>query len=93
MRELTAERLRAVLSYNPNTGLFTWIKPSKFHPRMQGQVAGSVGTGGYIHIRVDGKKYRAHRLAWLYVYGLPPYAISHEFRAPKSGRLFPRMGI
>jgi hypothetical protein len=35
-------------------------------------VAGSLGPDGYIPIGVDGRDYRAHRLAWLYVHGVMP---------------------
>lgn len=34
-----------------------------------GDVAGCVDKDGYIQIRLKGKMYPAHRLAWLYVYG------------------------
>lgn len=75
---ITHERLRHILKYDSETGLFTWVNPPKHHPRMLGQKAGSVKTKGYIQIRIDGKKYSAHRLAWLYVYGeWPEFDIDH----------------
>lgn len=43
-----------------------------------GEVAGSLNGEGYIHIEIDGKKHKAHRLIWLYVYGeMPPDEIDH----------------
>lgn len=67
---LTVDRLRYLLSYNQSTGVFYWINPSG--PRCRtGEVAGSV-TQGYVNISVDGKLYRAHRLAWLHVHGVWP---------------------
>lgn len=68
--ELTAERLRQVLRYEPTTGLFTWILPSSIRVK-PGDTAGSP-TKGYVSIGVDGREYRAHRLAWLYVNGTWP---------------------
>lgn len=53
--------------YDPETGLFTWVRPPKEHPRMLGQVAGGFRSG-YILIKIDGRKYGAHRLAWLYTH-------------------------
>jgi hypothetical protein len=68
----------SVLDYDKDTGAFVWLKPTKFHPRMLGKEAGSVATG-YRMIRIDGQKYKAHRLAWLYVYGeIPALEIDHK---------------
>lgn len=67
---LTAERLRQVLHYNPDTGIFVRIKSSG--GVLAGTIAGCKNTHGYLEIRVDRKLYLAHRLAWLYVYGKWP---------------------
>ena len=56
--------LKEILKYEPNTGNFIWISG-----RANGKVAGSINNYGYIHIRINKKLYKAHRLAWLYVYG------------------------
>jgi len=62
---LTAERLRELLSYDKDTGLFTWkVRRNGFVG--SGSTAGTVGTGGYIHIRIDNSPYMAHRLEWFY---------------------------
>ena len=77
-RELTAERLRGLLSYDQATGVFTWReKPS---PRIHaGAVAGTVMSHGYRHIKIGDRYYKAHRLAWLYVVGSWPQAhIDHR---------------
>jgi hypothetical protein len=65
---LTADRLRELLDYNPTTGIFTWVR--KRRPRIQaGDVAGTMKARWYVIIEIDGKKFFAHRLAWLYVHG------------------------
>lgn len=73
---LTQVRLKALLSYDPATGLFVWlVRRGKAKP---GQVCTKLHDQGYIHIGIDGKKYFGHRLAWLYVYGVwPPDEIDH----------------
>ncbi|MDE1139960.1 MAG: HNH endonuclease [Paraburkholderia tropica] len=65
---LTAERLRELLWYNPETGVFTWrVRPGR---KMRiGQEAGSMTANGYVQIKVDKRRYLAHRLAWLHVHG------------------------
>ena len=68
---LTAERLREILNYDPDTGVFTWRVP-KGRRVKAGAVAGCDNGDEYIRIRIDGRDYRAHRLAWLYVHGCWP---------------------
>ena len=65
------ERLKEVLNYDPDTGVFTW-KVSTSHSVKAGSVAGSTDRDGYIQIRLDRVYYRAHRLAWLHYYGEDP---------------------
>ncbi len=68
---LTAERLRELLLYDKNTGVFTWqVRPA--YCINIGDVAGGEVTSGHLMIRVDGTRYSAHRLAWLYVNGVWP---------------------
>lgn len=64
--ELTRGRLKELLHYNPGTGIFTWRVD---RPRVKaGDRAGCL-RDGYIEIGVDGKRYGAHRLAFLYMEG------------------------
>ena len=74
---LTQDRLKEVLSYDPDSGKFIW-KISTSNRVKAGSVAGTLNSTGYIYIRVDGKKYLAHRLAWLHAYGYDPeHGIDH----------------
>lgn len=70
--ELTGERLREVLECDPKSGIFRWkVSPNNFVK--VGSVAGSINpVEGYLQIQIDGNKYRAHRLVWLYVHGTWP---------------------
>lgn len=65
MPKLTQERLKELLRYDMDTGLFYWRKSSG--RAKAGSVAGWEETG--VIIRVDGRKYPAHHLACLYVTG------------------------
>ena len=63
--DLTAAQLRSRLSYNPVSGDLRWLNG----PRA-GKVAGCVcRSTGYVHIKLNGYQYLAHRLAWLHHYG------------------------
>ena len=74
-RELL-ERLEAVLRYEPETGAFFW-KQNRYASRV-GKPAGGISDLGYLKITVDGKRYMAHRLAWLIVHGVfPPEHMDH----------------
>jgi hypothetical protein len=70
---LTQARLMELLDYNQYTGEFTW----RIHAgnRSANTLAGSINHRGYLDISVDGKNYRAHRLAWLYSYGNFPIGV------------------
>jgi len=72
----TAQRVRFLLHYNPETGVFTRRVPVRAQPKAQaGDVAGYRNPQGYIKIRIDGIQFMASRLAWLYQTGTWPLAI------------------
>lgn len=74
---LTVERLKQVVHYDAETGLFRWATPRK--KCIVGAVAGSIRPDGYVSIRIDWKRYYAHRLAWLYMTGSwPDEALDHR---------------
>lgn len=84
---LTQERLKELLNYNPDTGLFTYAKR---RPKVQvGAIAGHKHKGHlYIQLKVDAKLYLAHRLAWLYVHGVfPDNQIDHINQVRHDNRL------
>jgi hypothetical protein len=85
---LTIERLRHVLSYEPETGLFTWRRP-RGRGIKEGDVAGSVDPGrGYRRIKVDYRIYLAHRLAWFYVHSeWPTVCLDHANGVCDDNRL------
>lgn len=68
---LTQERLKELLEYNPDTGIFAWRVRASLHLRI-GDIAGTLHNDGGLYIGINGKRYYAHRLIWLYVYGRWP---------------------
>lgn len=67
---ITHERLLSLLAYECETGVFVW-KVSRGNGLKVGDAAGRIGQG-YRLVRVDGRGYLAHRLAWFYVHGAWP---------------------
>ena len=82
---VTPQRLRELLGYDPDTGLFTWVKAPSNRVKA-GDTAGH-RANGYITIRLDGQLYAAHRLAWLYMTDTwPPEHIDHRDRDRSNNR-------
>lgn len=78
---LTAERLRELLDYDPLTGIFTWKRRATGNNKFFGRQAGTVTGAGYVQIRIDRCSYRASRLVWLHTQGRwPIFLIDHENR-------------
>jgi hypothetical protein len=91
---LTAEQLRSLLHYDPDTGTWRWRprpvsarterrrKARGSTPRYEGQVAGYINGQGYRYISIYRKFHKASRLAFLYVTGVLPVAtvdhINHD---------------
>jgi len=74
---ITQERLKELFHYNPKTGIFS-RKVSNSNRVHVGDISGSLGSKGYLRIRIDYKEYLAHRLAWFYVNGhWPEHEIDH----------------
>ena len=70
---LTQDFLKEYFSYNPETGLFTRLKiKSCFRGCKVGDIAGSKYSDGYIYLKINGGRYKAHRLVFLYLYGQMP---------------------
>lgn len=71
--ELTAEYLRSILDYAPETGVFRW-KVKMPHSRVPiGARAGVIDKANdRRRIKICGRQYFAYDLAWLHVYGQWP---------------------
>lgn len=83
MPELTAERARELLSYDPETGDLTWIS-HRGNRVPKGATAGVIRKDRRKQTGVDGVQYYNHRLAWLLVTGEGPKQEIDHINGDKS---------
>ncbi len=88
-RIISQSQLKSLIAYNKNTGVFIWLPRDRSHfrtdstfnswrSRFAWSVAGSISQKGYRTINIEGYHYKAHRLAWMYIYGeWPEQQIDH----------------
>jgi hypothetical protein len=81
---ITQEYLKECVSYNPNTGVFSWRAPrpkehfcskssyKKWHTQYAGKPCLSLDAKGYPCVKLKGKRRLLHQLAFLYVTGSYP---------------------
>lgn len=86
--DLTAQRLRELLDYNPETGVFTWrVDVGRWGRIKAGTATGSPDAFGHLRIQVDGTLYYSHRLAWLYMTGTwPENEVDHRDTVPHNNK-------
>lgn len=65
---ITQDFLKSALDYDPLTGIFKW-KVSLSKRQVKGAQLKSRDTRGYYRTVINKRAYKAHRLAWIYVYG------------------------
>lgn len=70
----------AVLNYDPSSGLLTWKKDIR-GGKKAGQIAGCADKLGYLVVKVGGRSFKGHRLAWMIHYGVeaPPIHRPHKW--------------
>lgn len=85
---ITQKILKDYLHYNEENGVFTRTKSIKGKGGSLGRHPGYMRQDGYIRIMIMRKLYYAHRLAWLYVYGVfPDKEIDHINGIKNDNRL------
>lgn len=83
---LTQKRLKQVLYYSPATGVFTRLIRTTNRVKV-GDIAGSPSNDGYIQIMVDGRLFKASRLAFLYMTGKwPRHLAEHKDLDPANNK-------
>lgn len=68
--------LRKILDYDPQTGWFVWkIRsnvPKRWNTRYAGTAACHVTSSGRVIVNINRIRYKAHRIAWVYMNGPIP---------------------
>lgn len=80
---MRVEYLKSILDYNSYTGTFVW-KVYKSSRAVIGSIAGTFNPDGYLIIKIDGKNYRSHHLAWLYTHGIWPSDILDHINGERA---------
>ena len=80
-KDISSSVALSLLDYNEKTGIFKWRfreeGPKSWNTQNAGKESGRL-INGYRYIRINGRSYRAHRLAWLMVTGeWPDHEIDH----------------
>lgn len=84
----TADRLRYLLSYDPDTGHLRWRNPPH-HTCAKGIICPGRGQNGYKVVTVDRVTYFQHRIIWVMQTGFPPpddVVIDHIDEDPSNNR-------
>ncbi len=75
---ITQKRLKELVHYNPNTGIFTWkVEVFGSHPKEVGDEVGHITKQGYSGAYLDKKPYLLHRVAHFYMTGKWPLYTDH----------------
>lgn len=87
--ETDFEMFNRSFAYDAGTGVMTWRERSlmdfakegaakMWNKRYAGKVAGRPNSTGHIQVRIDGRLYYTHRIAWLLTHGnWPTHQIDH----------------
>jgi hypothetical protein len=91
-REVDIAELRRVLSYNPDTGVFTW-KVNRNGYVKKGARAGNLEPNGHRRIGIFGTKILEHRLAWALVKGSWPSTLVDHRDGRRDNNRFSNLRI
>lgn len=76
MIKLDQKRLKEILLYDEDTGVFT-RKITLNYNSIENTTAGYKDKDGYLVAKIEGVKYRLHRLVFLYMTGSIPSKVDH----------------
>lgn len=81
---ITQKQLKDIIIYYPDSGRFEWTEKKKW---VNKKTIGHIDKDGYHSIMINKRNWRAHRLAWLYIYGEIPKQIDHINHIKNDNRL------
>jgi hypothetical protein len=83
---ITQIELKEMVTYDPLTGHFTWLVDRGTN-KLKGKRCGNIECDGYVSCCFNRKRYKAHRLAYLYMTGdWPKLEIDHINRNRQDNR-------
>ena len=83
---MSIEAIKRVLRYDPESGEFWWTDEAP--KKVAGKLANAKDKLGYVCLKINGKMYKAHRLAWSFVHGkFPNGDIDHINGNPSDNRI------
>ena len=89
--------IRSALHYDHETGIFTWRHRVGIYRginnRCAGTIAGTPDGNGYISIRIDQHRFKAHRLAWCWMMGSDPASDIDHIDCDRSNNRFANLRI
>lgn len=71
MKRKIPDEIKEFISYNPETGVFMWVK-KRGARGIPGNIIDNATSLGYRSVVFGRKHYFAHRVAWWFVYGVEP---------------------
>lgn len=80
---LTRTRLLELLDVDIDAGHLRW-RVTRGGNAQAGSRAGSLHSRGYVHIEIDGRQHKAHRLVWLAAHGSCPKAHLDHINGDKA---------
>lgn len=86
--DFTAFQLREMFEYNPEEGVFSRKVSTNGRYGRAGAVRKSFDKKGYVVVGINGCRYFAHRLAWLYMVGAWPEHMIDHINGVKSDNRF-----
>lgn len=85
--EITHDELKRLLRYDPFTGSFTWLEKANKHSNVKVGSIADKAHARYMEVSINKKRYKSHRLVWLYLYGeFPKTIIDHIDGNPLNNR-------
>jgi hypothetical protein len=80
-------RAENLLRFDPETGYFYW-RQSRGGTARAGERAGGIDAYGYWVVKLEGKSYKAHRLAWAFIHrAWPAGDLGHKFGSRQDNRV------
>lgn len=70
IKQPSVEEIQELFDYDPDTGFIYW--KAKGSGRIKKKPAGTIENVGYVGILINGKRIRAHRIAWVLYHGKWP---------------------